>query len=440
MRPVNTVPKSTARGPVALCWKHRPLPSQAAFAGLTQRFKGFSGPVGSGKSAALCFECIRQSYMNHGRQGVLAAPTYGMLRDATLVALLAALHEHEIEFEFLKSDGELFLSASGAVVLLRSLDEPERLRGTNLAWFAIDELSFAREEAWLRLEARLRDPQAGSLCGFGVWTPQGHNWLYKRFLQNPVTGYGCIQAKPFENRYILDNTPDYYARLESSYDPKFYKQEVLGEYINSSADRVYHCFSQKVHVVKHEYDRRLPLLWALDFNVSPMSSVVVQQRGEKLVVIDEIVLSRATTQEACEEFANRYRGHAGRIEIFGDSSGHNDHTVSNTDYQVVRSSLRNFGFTQVSFNVPAKNPLVLSRIQKVNAMLANSLGQVRLEIDPRCKELIKDMEQVLFKPDSGIIDKFRDLKRTHTSDALGYLVWHLFGEKQRVGEVSRPLF
>ncbi len=422
------------------CWVQRPLRSQAEFTALHNRFKGFSGPVGSGKSAALCFECIRQAFINVGRQGVLAAPTYGMLRDATLVSLLAMLHDHEVEFEFRKSDGELEISAPEATVLLRSLDDPDRLRGTNLAWFAVDELSYASEDSWLRLEARLRDPEANKLCGFGVWTPQGHNWLFKRFLQNPVEGYGCVQARPFENRYLLDSTPDYYSRLESSYDPKFYKQEVLGEYINSAGDRVYHCFSQAVHVTKCSYDPAQPLLWGMDFNVAPMSSVLVQRRGERLVVIDEIVLHRATTEEACQEFENRYRGHTSGIEIFGDVSGNNDHTVSNTDYGVVRTYLARTGFRNVQFKIPGRNPAVLSRVQKVNALLTNTLGEIRLEVSPRCKELIKDMEQVLFKPESGVIDKFRDLKRTHTSDALGYLIWGVFGDRQRAGEMDRPLF
>jgi hypothetical protein len=182
------------------------------------------------------------------------------------------------------------------------------------------------------------------------------------------------------------------------------------------------------------------LLWGMDFNVSPMSSVVVQLEGEKLAVIDEIVLNRATTEEACQEFENRYGGHPGVVEIYGDSSGNNAHTVSRTDYSVVRQHLYAAGFRQVRFNIPSKNPPVLSRVQKVNALLTNSLGVVRLEIHPKCKELIKDMEQVMFKPESGVIDKFRDLKRTHTSDALGYLVWGLYGDKQKAGEVNRPLF
>ena len=34
-----------------------------------------------------------------------------------------------------------------------------------------------------------------------------------------------------------------------------------------------------------------------------------------------------------------------------------------------------------------------------------------------------DFEEVTYKPDSGVIDKDKDSKRTHLSDALGYLIW-----------------
>jgi hypothetical protein len=423
-----------------LCWAYDPLPSQSRFQAAAARFKGFSGPVGSGKSAALCFEAVRQAYINRGRQGVLAAPTFAMLRDATLTGLFATLEEHDIEFELKKSDGELLLKAPDSTVLLRSLDEPERLRGTNLAWFGIDELSYAREEAWLRLEARLRDPKAEKLCGFGVWTPQGHDWLYRRFIHDPVSGYECVRAQPFENRHLLDKTPDYYERLESSYDPRFYRQEVLGEYLNSRADRVYHCFNRAVHQVRHVYDPRKPLLWALDFNVAPMTSVLLQWSGERLAVIDEIVLERATTEEACMEFENRYKGHLHSLEVFGDASGKNMHTTGTTDYSMLQGYLYRAGFRHVKLRVPSKNPPVLNRVQKVNALLTNALGEVRLEVDPRCQELIKDFEEVMFKPESGVIDKARDPRRTHASDALGYVIWELFGEKQSVGEMGKPLF
>jgi hypothetical protein len=424
----------------ALCWTHGYLPSQAKFHGAEARFKGFSGPVGSGKSAALCFEALRQCYLNPGRQGVLAAPTLAMLRDATLSGLFRTLDEHDVPYEFRKADGELTLSVPDSTMLLRSLDEPERLRGTNLAWFGIDELSYAREEAWLRLEARLRDPHAMSLCGFGVWTPQGHDWLYERFLQKPVAGYECVRAEPFENRFVLDKTPDYYERLESSYDPKFYRQEVLGEYLNSRADRVYHCFNAAVHLVRHAYDPHKKLMWALDFNVAPMTSVVLQRDQGRLIVIDEVVLERATTEEACQEFENRYKGHAAGLEIFGDASGRTMHTTGMSDYSMLQNFLYRAGFRNITIRVPKGNPAVLNRVHKVNAMLTNALGEVRLEVDSRCHELVKDLEEVLFKPESGIVDKARDPRRTHASDALGYAIWELFGARPNAGEKNKRLF
>ena len=357
-----------------------------------------------------------------------------MLRDATLASLLAVLSEQDIDFENRKADGELTLCIPGSKILLRSLDEPERLRGTNLAWFAVDELSYAREEAWLRLEARLRDPKAEELCGFGVWTPQGHDWIYKRFIHEPVSGHGCVRARAFENRFLLQKTPDYYARLESSYDPKFYQQEVLGEYLNSRADRVYHCFNAAVNISQVRYDPNKPLIWSLDFNVSPMSSVILQCDGDRLFVIDEIVLQRATTAEACLEFENRFRSHQGLLEICGDASGRNMHTTGTNDYSTVQSCLYRAGFKNLKLKVPPSNPPVMERIQKVNSLLTNALGEVRLEINSRCRELVKDFEQVMFKPDSGVIDKARDPRRTHASDALGYAIWELFGPKSMVGE------
>jgi hypothetical protein len=362
-----------------------------------------------------------------------------MLRDATLASLFEMADELDIAYDVRKSDGELEFEGPASVALLRSLDEPERLRGTNLAWFGIDELSYTRREAWLRLEARLRDPNAVKLSGFGVWTPQGHDWIYKRFIQSPVEGYGCVRATPFENRFLLERTPDYYERLEHSYDPRFYTQEALGEYVNSRADRVYHCFNAAVHIVRHSYDPSRLLMWALDFNVAPMSSVLVQEVNDRLVVIDEIVLDRATTEEACAEFENRFRKHFGGIRIFGDASGRSMHTTGTSDYITLQNCLYRSGIRDIKFQVPSRNPPVLSRVRRVNGLLTNAIGEVRMEVDPRCKELIKDFEEVLFKPDSGIVDKMKDLKRTHASDALGYLVWELFGEKLVAGEQSKRL-
>ncbi len=59
---------------------------------------------------------------------------------------------------------------------------------------------------------------------------------------------------------------------------------------------------------------------------------------------------------------------------------------------------------------------------------------MRCESIAKCTELIKDFEEVSFKAGTVLIDKDKDSKRTHLSDALGYLIWQEFGPRQRVGE------
>jgi hypothetical protein len=118
-----------------------PLPSQAKFHRSMARFKGFSGPIGSGKSQALCQEAVKLSYINAGRVGLIGAPTYPMLRDATLATLFEIMDGNLIPYEYSKGDNVLTMTDTGSRVLCRSVDEFERLSGTNLAWFALDELT-----------------------------------------------------------------------------------------------------------------------------------------------------------------------------------------------------------------------------------------------------------------------------------------------------------
>jgi len=410
---------------------YEPLPSQRQFHNLNCRFKGFSGPIGSGKSQALCQEAIRLTYLNPGRMGLLGAPTYAMLRDITQTALFETLDANEIPYEQNKAENAITLKDTRSRIVFRPLEDYERLRGTNLAWFGVDELTYTSEEAWLRLEGRLRDPKATRLCGFAVWTPKGHDWVYKRFIDRPKAGYKAILAKPAENRFLLEKVPDFYDRLADSYDQRFYQQEVLGEYLAADGNRVYSCFDRRLHVQPVQYKTGLPLLWALDFNVDPMCSVVVQRDGDEFRVLGEIMLRHATTRMACEEFLKRYGSSQGPVLIYGDAAGQHSQSTGSSDYEMIRDYFRAHARLRTEYRVPKANPAVRDRINKVNGLLQSAAGDVRLLIDPGCKGLIEDFEQVAYKGDSSQIDKDRDRMRTHLSDALGYLLYEV--DKPPVG-------
>lgn len=412
--------------------RYSPLPSQERFHRSDARFKGFSGPIGSGKSQALCQEAIRLSYLNPGRTGLIGAPTYPMLRDATMAALLEVLNGNEIPYDHLKTENVLVLHHTGSRILLRAVDEFERLRGTNLAWFGVDELSYAPEGAWLRLEGRLRDPKASKLTGFAVWTPKGFDWVYRRFIERQAAGYEVVLAQPYENRFLLDKVPDFYDRLKDSYDETFYRQEVLGDYLNAGGSLVYSAFSRAVNVTPGVFNPALPLCWAVDFNVDPMSSVVAQVSRGEVRVLDEIVLHRATTDQACRELERRWGLPKGGIIVYGDASGAAMQTTGLSDYQVIRDFFAGRA-ARVTYKVPRSNPAVRDRINAVNARLKSARGESLLFVDARCKELIADFEQVTYKDNTMEIDKNKDRRRTHLSDALGYLICEE-GSRPPVGE------
>jgi hypothetical protein len=94
--------------------------------------------------------------------------------------------------------------------------------------------------------------------------------------------------------------------------------------------------------------------------------------------------------------------------------------------------------------VGSSNPAVKDRINCVNSRICNSVRECRLFIDPHCRQLIRDMEQVCWKTDANgnpllELDK-SDPMRTHTSDALGYYIAQEFPMRGSVGPKPYSLF
>ena len=104
--------------------------------------------------------------------------------------------------------------------------------------------------------------------------------------------------------------------------------------------------------------------------------------------------------------------HRGGVVVYGDASGNSQHTTGASDYQIVRDYFRaNYG-GRIEYRVPKANPSVRDRVMLTNSKLRTAAQEIRLWVDPKCKELIKDFEQVSYKADSNAIDKEKDRRRT----------------------------
>jgi len=174
-----------------------------------------------------------ETALNPGLMGVIGAPTYPMLRDATQRTFFEILEIEEIAFTHRKAENAIVLTDNGSYIAFRSLDSFERLRGTNLAWFGVDELTYAKPDAWSRLEGRLRDSRAYRRCGFAAWTPKGFDRVWERFIEKPGPDYAAVQATPRENHYVA--ATGFYDSLERSYERRLCEQEVEGSISRSTA-------------------------------------------------------------------------------------------------------------------------------------------------------------------------------------------------------------
>lgn len=208
-------------------------------------------------------------------------------------------------------------------------------------------------------------------------------------------------------------------------DPKSFAQEYLASFENMSG-RVYYPFDRNVHVKPLQFNPRLPIWVGQDFNIDPMSSVILQpQPNGELWAIDELVLFSSNTAEVCDELERRFWRWKSQITVFPDPAGaYRQHARGESDVDIFKEK----GFLRVDYS--KKHPPIADRVNAVNRMLMTASGDIRLYIDPKCKHLIDSLEKVIYKPGTRDMDKTGGIE--HSADALGYPVHRRYPVKNRV--------
>lgn len=329
---------------------------------------------------------------------------------------------------------------SGSTIAVRGADNYDSLRGEGLDFVVLDEYASMRPECWTEvLRPALSDRQGGALF---IGTPQGFNHFYERFEQaqdNPE--WAAFQFTTLEGGNV---SAAELASAARELDERCFQQEFEAKFESVGRGLAYHAFERAENVRAAGFRAGEPLIWALDFNVDPMCSVLAQRDGESVWVLDEMALADANTLAACEAMAERtarWRGRGPlRVEVYGDASGNQRRTSgTDTDWGLIRQFfVKRAGEFVVTVRAVATNPSVRDRVNSVNARLRNASGERRLFIDPRCRELIRDFERVRWELDAtgratNELDK-SDRARTHLSDALGYYVTQAFSLGMKVGE------
>lgn len=192
------------------------------------KYCAYIGGIGGGKSFAGAVKALRKAVELPGSLGLVGAPTYPMLRDATLRSVLDIFPPAFI-VSFNKSE-MLASCANGSEILFRSTDDSDKLRGPNLAWFWLDEGPLCGHYAWKVMKGRLR--QAGFTApdvtqGWITGSPKGEDEFYEDFEAEPKPGHQLYRASTRENAHNLP--PTFIEDL--GYTGKFAQQEIEGLFV-----------------------------------------------------------------------------------------------------------------------------------------------------------------------------------------------------------------
>lgn len=351
------------------------------------------------------------------------APTYRMAKQIMWIDLLDTIPRAWI----VKSNEtalEIHL-VNGSRICLKGADKPDTLRGVGINYLVLDEFQDMRPEVWEKvLRPTLASTRGGGLF---VGTPKAFNHLYKLYERGQQTKFrekgtwSSWQFPTITSPFIpLQEIED--ARADM--DEKSFRQEFEATF-ESMSGRVYYQFSRSLHVGEYPFNPKLPIWVGMDFNVDPMSAVILQpQTNGEVWLVDEIYLSQSNTNEMADELERLFWRQFRKMTVYPDPAGANRSTKGRGESDL--DILRDRGLVRLRYR--RKHPPVADRINAVNKMLRTATGQVRLKVNQKCQHTIESLEQTLYKPGTSEVDKKAGLE--HITDALGYPIELIFPRRR----------
>lgn len=350
------------------------------------------------------------------------------------------------------SESELTIYfTSGSQLVVVGMDKPERIEGVPWDGGVLDEYGNMKEKAW-KEHVRPALSDRHGWCWF-IGVPEGRNHYYDLDKQAKADTSGDWDSFHWKSADILP--ADEIQAAKRDLDELTYLQEYEASFI-SFEGRAYYSFDERYNTAKVKYNPKAPLILCLDFNVAPGTAAIIQEKtrfteghpviGDSLTcIIGEVYIERnSNTVMVCNKIVHDWDQHEGLIYVYGDASGgaKGSAKVEGSDWELVRNILGNhFGRDRVYYHVKRSNPYERERVNAVNSRCKSMDGIVRLYVDPsKAPHVVKDFEGVqLVSGGSGEIDKVRNPKLTHLTDAIGYYLEYEFpvsGPNARVAVVK----
>lgn len=401
------------------------LPYQRDFVqDFQNKYVGFCGGYGCGKTHTLVSKQILLCFKSQGFTHLFLEPTIPLIDDVALPKWNELLELYGIPHTFKASPRpsfKLLLPGGETSVLLRSMENFERLIGVNAASIATDETDTTKQEiaekAMIKLQGRVRVGNCPQIAAAS--TPEGYGWMYTFFEEQKADNKKLYRGKSEDNPYL---DKGFVEDLKTKYHPQLIKAYLNGEFVNLESATVFYEFDRNIHTTGlFTPEKNERIVFGADFNVGQCHAVygVVRpgQSGQQLHCFAESKVSDTFALVAL--LKEKYKHHLAKelITCYPDASGAHDSTSSTeSDHEILRAA-------GVQVIAERRNPPVAETLSHANVHMHRGLVLMN---PATCSGTVNAAErwsydQKTLKPSKGGANDY-----SHPGDALRYLIWQVF--------------
>jgi len=385
-------------------------------------YKLLVGGYGAGKTMTCAKRAISLALHNSPCPIMVVSPSYRMAKDTVVITIKELLDGRGIDYEYRVQGLEFIIKYKGLIgnIWVRSGDNPDSLKGPNLAAALIDEPFVQDIAVFQQMMARVRHPRAKKLEISMFGTPEELNW-----------GYDIAEGKD-KDKYDLEviNAPSYANKalpkemienLTAGYDEKMKEAFLEGKFVNLSTGQIYYAFDKELHVGEFDVPAGTELRVGMDFNVNPMAAVIFYVEANKVFVVEQVELANSNTDymasvlrekiakynpQQASQWIKCYPDPAGSARKTSGAMGESDHSIlsSNQHKYSVFSNRKTLSIRDCQ--------------NAVNAKFADN----SIIIHPRCENLIQGFIRVTHENMNSESSK----KLNHSMDAFKYPVHFLY--------------
>jgi hypothetical protein len=322
------------------------------------------------------------------------------------------------------SESELTIKyPNGSTLSLVGLDEPQRIEGSYWMGGVVDEIADVRDGAWEENISPALDTVNPLIPDYRPWcwligVPDGLNHYYD------LAEYAKSSNDPDWKLYTWKSSdilpPDVIEAAKRRMSPRQYRQEYEASF-ETAAGKIYEDYGNHNFTTQEVY-KLDELLWCHDFNFTPMSSAICVRAGNTFNILDEIILTSATSRQSALEFVDRFERHENKkVTLYGDPAGRAGEKHGHpSDYTEMEKVLREAGWT-VKRKVKNAAPAIRDRQNAVRAKILNVNNEVSLKVNTKkCPYVHKGLATVQLKEGSTFLEK--DSQYQHITTAIGYMI------------------